>query len=71
MATIVKFTKDMHPWRAGQDGVIQDDALAARLVKSGEAQDPRPYPPPDVAPVLSPRSVASPKRPMLRLRKRG
>lgn len=70
MATIVRITKDLHPWRKGQDAVIASDTLAAQLVKSGDAENPRPFPPPDVAPVQT-RAVEAPKRPMLRLRKRG
>lgn len=48
---IVRLTKDMHPWRGGQDAVLPDD-LAAKVIASGEASDPRPYPPPDVAPAV-------------------
>lgn len=48
---IVKLTKDLHPWREGQDAVLPDE-LATQVLKSGEATDPRPFPPPDVAPAV-------------------
>jgi len=41
----------MRPWRGGQDAVIPE-ALAAKLVASGEAKNSRPFPPPDVAPAI-------------------
>lgn len=46
---LVTFTCDMKPWSCGQDVVLPDE-VAARLVASGEATNPRPYPPPDVRP---------------------
>jgi hypothetical protein len=46
---IVTFTRDMRPWQKGQEAVLPD-ALAAKVVASGEATDPRPFPPQDVAP---------------------
>ncbi len=46
---IVTLTRDMRPWRSGQDAVLPDE-IAAKLVDSGEAKDPRPFPPPDMAP---------------------
>jgi hypothetical protein len=47
---IVKLTRDMRPsGRAGADIVLPDEK-AAELVESGEAEDSRPFPPPDVAP---------------------
>jgi hypothetical protein len=51
MPRIVRITRDMRPWSAGQDAVLPDD-LAAKLIKSGEAENSRPYPPPDVAPTV-------------------
>jgi hypothetical protein len=39
----------MKPWNCGQDAVLPDE-VASRLVASGEAANPRPYPPPDVRP---------------------
>jgi hypothetical protein len=42
----------MHPWRAGQDAVLPE-ALVKKLIASGEAKDPRPYPPPDVLPAAA------------------
>ena len=44
---IVRISRDMRPWRAGQDAVLSDE-LAEKLIKSGEAENPRPYPPADV-----------------------
>lgn len=49
MPRIVTFTRDLRPWQNGQDAVLPDE-LAAKLIKSGEAKDSRPFPPPDVAP---------------------
>jgi hypothetical protein len=46
---IVKLTRDMRPYRQGQDAVLPDE-LAAKLVEKGDAEDSRPYPPVDVAP---------------------
>ena len=46
---IVEMTRDMRPYAKGQDAVLPDD-LAAKLLKDGEAKNPRPFPPPDVAP---------------------
>jgi len=72
MATIVRMTKDLSPWRKGQDAVIASDAFAVALVKSGDAEDPRPFPPPDVAPIVHERTASAPQRPLLKLgRKRG
>jgi hypothetical protein len=48
---IVKLTRDMRPWREGQDAVLPDD-LADKLVKAGDAKDSRPFPPQDVAPAV-------------------
>lgn len=48
----VRFTKDMHPWRSGDDGVVPD-ALAEQLLKDKEVDNVRPYPPKDV--VFDPR----------------
>ena len=49
---IVKLTRDMRPnGRAGDDIVVPDE-VAAKLVKEQLAKDPRPYPPPDVAPAV-------------------
>ncbi len=45
---IVTLTRDMRPWRAGDRPVIPD-AVAERLVANGDATDPRPFPPEDVA----------------------
>jgi len=46
---VVQLTRDLRPWHKGQDAVLPDD-LAERLLKSGEATNPRPFPPADVAP---------------------
>lgn len=48
---IVTFTRDMRPWQKGEDAVLPD-ALAAKVIASGEAKDSRPFPPPDVAPAV-------------------
>jgi hypothetical protein len=66
---IVTFTRDMRPWQKGQDAVIPDE-LAAKVVASGEAENPRPFPPEDVAPAAP---VAAPPAPARRYitRKRG
>lgn len=39
----VTLTKDMRPWREGDDVHLADDA-ARRLIDSGEAKDPRTFP---------------------------
>lgn len=39
----VTMTKDMRPWRAGDRVPLPDD-VADRLVSSGEARDPAPWP---------------------------
>lgn len=57
MAKMVTITRDMRPWRAGDRVAIQDDELVNKLVKDGEAKDPGPYPPSDVAP--DPNSVGA------------
>jgi hypothetical protein len=41
---IVTLTRDMRPWHKGQDAVLPD-ALAAKLIKAGEATNEREYPP--------------------------
>jgi len=46
---IVTFTRDMRPWQKGQDAVLPDD-IARKVLASGEAENPRPFPPQDVAP---------------------
>jgi hypothetical protein len=62
----------MRPWQKGADAVLPDE-LAAQVVKNGEAENSRPYPPPDVAPrvpVGTVDTVARPRRAYL-TRKRG
>lgn len=39
----VTLARDMRPWRAGDDVPLSDE-LAATLVASGEATNPRPFP---------------------------
>lgn len=39
----VTMTKDMRPWRAGDRVPLPDD-VADRLVSSGDARDPAPWP---------------------------
>lgn len=46
---IVRLTRDMRPWRTGDDIVVPLEQ-AELLVKNGEGEDIRPYPPADVAP---------------------
>ena len=48
---IVTMSRDLRPFRQGQDAVVSE-ALADMLVKAGDASNPRPYPPPDVAPAV-------------------
>jgi hypothetical protein len=70
---IVKITRDLRPFRAGQDAVL-DDVLAARLVKDGDASDSRPFPPADVRPASAaePQSAqATAKSRTFMTRKRG
>jgi hypothetical protein len=64
MPTIVRATRDMRPWQKGEDRVLPDD-LAAKLVKDGDAEDPRPFPPADVAP-RPPAKAPRPRRYMTR-----
>lgn len=45
----VTMTRDLRPWRKGDSATVAD-ALAAQMIEKGEAKDPRPFPPPDVAP---------------------
>lgn len=67
---IVRLVQDMRPsGRAGEDIVIPDD-MATKLIASKEAVDPRPFPPPDVAPTVPVGIVARPRRNYL-TRKRG
>lgn len=40
----VDLTRDLRPWRQGDSVPLPDD-LADRLVASGEARNPRPWPP--------------------------
>ena len=40
----VDLTRDLRPWRAGDSPVLQDD-VARKLVETGEATNPRPWPP--------------------------
>jgi hypothetical protein len=69
---IVTLTKDMRPWQKGEDAVLPEP-LAAKLIADGDAENERPYPPPDVAPA---KSNVAPERPVLQpkryfTRKRG
>lgn len=61
---LVKFTTAMSPHSVGEERVVPDD-VAERLVKNGEATA-RPFPPPDLAPMVQ-RAVEAPKRPTLSL----
>lgn len=58
----VTFTKDMAPHKAGESRVLPDP-VADRLVASGEASDPRPFPPADVAPATAVGDAAPPRKP--------
>lgn len=68
---MVTLTRDMKPWREGDSAALPDE-LADKLIKAGEAKDPRPYPPPDVAPAVpvAARPALKPARPYF-TRKRG
>jgi hypothetical protein len=69
---VVELTRDMRPFRKGQDAVVPDD-MAAQLVKDGDATKSRPFPPPDVAPqvpVGKPTQTVTQKRYMTRKGKR-
>ena len=66
---IVRMTCDMRPWSKGQDAVLPDD-VAKRLIDNKEAEDSRPYPPPDVKPQVPVGSIKPPKTRYL-TRKRG
>lgn len=55
---IVTFTTDMRPWQKGADAVLPDSD-ADRLVASGEATNPRPFPPQDVIPESTKREAAA------------
>lgn len=67
MPKVVRLRRDMRPWQAGQDAVLPDE-LAAKLVKDGDAEDPRPFPPPDVAPQKPVGTVLRPRRYLTRKR---
>lgn len=56
---IVRLTRDMKPWGKGQDAVLPDD-LAAKLIAAKDAEDSRPFPPPDVAPQVPVRAAPVP-----------
>jgi hypothetical protein len=67
---IVRMTRDMRPWGKGQDAVLPE-ALAAKLVKDGDAEDSRPFPPPDVAPRVPVAAPLPPNKGRYMTRKRG
>ena len=69
MVRIVKLRKDMRPHRRGDD-VVVPDSLAKSLIASGEAEDSRPYPPPDVKPAV-PVGATRPMAPASRGPKKG
>ena len=58
---IVTLTRNMRPWSSGQDAVLPDE-LAEKLIADGDAKNPRPFPPPDVAPAQKVEAVMQPKR---------
>ena len=70
MPRIVKLTRDMKPWGKGQDAVLPDE-LAAKMIKSGDAEDSRPFPPPDVAPRVPVAAPLPPGKGRYITRKRG
>lgn len=41
---VVTMTRDLRPWRAGEDAFLPDE-VAARLIESGDAKHMRPFPP--------------------------
>jgi hypothetical protein len=67
---VVRILRNMRPWRAGQDAVLSDE-LAAKLIAAGDAEDSRPYPPPDVAPRVAVAAPLPPTKGRYMTRKRG
>ena len=57
MTKLVEFTTDLRPWRKGDNVPVPDD-LADRLVASGEAVNPRPFPTPE--PSIADREIVRP-----------
>lgn len=49
---IVTFLRDMRPWQKGEDAVVPD-GMAEKLLSAGDAENSRPFPPPDVEPAVS------------------
>ncbi len=41
---IVTMTRDLRPWRSGEDAFVPDE-LAEKLIEAGDAKDSRPFPP--------------------------
>ena len=67
---IVQLTRDMRPNGRAGDDIVVPDAVAESLVKNKEATNPRPFPPPDVAPPQPAKpSLPAPRR--YATRKRG
>ncbi len=69
--TTVTLTRDMRPWRKGDD-IHVATILAEHLVKTGEAQNPRPFVEPNSSstlgtPAVPVRPKTAPVRPILHL----
>lgn len=74
---IVTFTRDMRPWRKGQDAVLED-SLVTRLLENKEkhedgpaVENPRPFPPSDVAPTVRVAAPVPAAKGRFMTRKRG
>jgi hypothetical protein len=63
---IVRLTRDMRPNGRAGDDVVLPAAVAAELIEKGDAEDPRPFPPADVAPAVP---TGKDGRPQLTLRR--
>jgi hypothetical protein len=64
---LIQLTTDLRPWRRGDDVPVPDD-LADKLVASGEAINPRPYPAPH--PLADQPMMTTPLRPEAKPRRR-
>ncbi len=61
---LVELTRDLRPWCAG-DSALVPDAVADAMVKAGEAQSARPFPPQpeaDKITVERPRGAFQPRK---------
>lgn len=67
---VVKMTKSMRPYGAGDSAALPDD-LAEKLIAAGEAEDSGPFPPPDVAPRVAVAAPLPPHKGRYMIRKRA